>query len=105
MLILTRRRGEAIVLDGGIRIVVLECDRRGTRIGIEAPAATSIQREELLERVAEENQRARASKEQNWIEALPLSGGPVTSATRTGASRRGKAKVETRTEASDAESE
>lgn len=72
MLILNRRRGEAIVLDGGIRIVVLECDRRGTRIGIEAPAETNIQREELLLRVTDENRRARATGEHKWIEALPL---------------------------------
>ena len=87
MLILNRRRGEAIVVDGGIRIVVLECDRRGTRIGIDAPAATNIQREELLERVANENRRARARKEQEWAKALPVRGAPVTSATRPGVSR------------------
>jgi len=72
MLILNRRRGEAIVLDGGIRIVVLECDRRGTRIGIEAPAETNIQREELLLRVTDENKRARATEEHGWLQALPL---------------------------------
>lgn len=58
MLVLSRRRGEAIVLDGGIRIVVLDCDRGGVRVGIEAPAETSIQREELLSRVEAENRRA-----------------------------------------------
>jgi carbon storage regulator CsrA len=44
MLVLNRRRGEAIVLDGGIRIVVLDSDRRGARLGIEAPAETKIKR-------------------------------------------------------------
>ncbi len=48
MLVLNRRRGEAIVLDGGIRIVVLDSDNRGARIGIEAPKETRIQREELV---------------------------------------------------------
>lgn len=47
MLVLNRRCGEAILLDGGIRIVVLDADRRGARIGIEAPLETRIQREEL----------------------------------------------------------
>ena len=56
MLILNRRRGEAIVLDGGIRIVVLECDRRGARIGIDAPIETNIQREEIVARVAKREQ-------------------------------------------------
>ena len=49
MLVLNRRRGEAIVLDGGIRIVVLDSDNRGARIGIEAPRETRIQREELVD--------------------------------------------------------
>ncbi len=58
MLILTRRCGEAILVDGGIRVVVLGVDRRGVRIGIEAPRSMGIHREELVLRVAEENRRA-----------------------------------------------
>jgi len=52
MLILNRRAGEALLIDGGIRVVVLSCDRHGVRIGIEAPAAINIQREELRDREA-----------------------------------------------------
>ena len=48
MLVLSRRPGEAFVLDGGIRVVVISADRRGARLGIEAPQAIRIQREELL---------------------------------------------------------
>lgn len=83
MLILNRRRGEAILLDGGIRIVVLESDRRGARIGIEAPAETNIRREELLENVVKENRRARARNAKTWASALPLGGAPVSSANRS----------------------
>ena len=73
MLILNRRQGEAIILDGGIRIVVLSSDRRGARIGIEAPTTVNIQREELVSRVAEENRRANArSTGTEWLEQLPL---------------------------------
>ena len=50
MLILNRRQGEAILIDGGIRIIVLSSDRRGARIGIEAPTSVNIQREELVSR-------------------------------------------------------
>ena len=50
MLILNRRAGEALLIDGGIRVVVLSCDRHGVRIGIEAPSAINIQREELRDR-------------------------------------------------------
>jgi carbon storage regulator CsrA len=73
MLILNRRQGEAIILDGGIRVVVLSSDRRGARIGIEAPPAINIQREELVSRVAEENRRANAhATGAEWLEHLPL---------------------------------
>ena len=58
MLILSRKAGDAIVIDGGIRIVVVQCDRGGVRIGIEAPPETTILRAELLEQVAAQNRRA-----------------------------------------------
>ena len=48
MLVLNRRVGEAIVIDGGIRVIVLQCDRRSVRLGIQAPGETGIFREELV---------------------------------------------------------
>ena len=48
MLVVNRRAGEAIVMDGGIRVVVLQCDRRSVRLGIQAPEQTGIFREELV---------------------------------------------------------
>ncbi len=60
MLILSRKAGDAIVIDGGIRIVVVQCDRGGVRIGIEAPADTTILRAELVDQVAAQNRRASA---------------------------------------------
>ena len=47
MLVLNRRMGEALIIDGGIRVVLLSCDRRGARLGIVAPAETGVLREEL----------------------------------------------------------
>lgn len=58
MLVLTRRAGEAIVIDGDIRVVVLSNDKRGVRIGIEAPTDRAVLREELIQEVAASNQRA-----------------------------------------------
>lgn len=73
MLVLGRRVGEAILLDGGIRVVVLSADRRGVRLGIEAPAATQIQREELVMRVAGENRRAGSPAGiEPWVTLLSL---------------------------------
>ena len=58
MLILSRRPGDAILIEGGIRLVVIACDRRGVRLGIEAPNDVSIVREEIATMVAAENHRA-----------------------------------------------
>jgi len=63
MLILSRKAGDAIVIDGGIRIVVVQCDRGGVRIGIEAPPETTILRAELVEQVAAQNKRASVAAE------------------------------------------
>ena len=63
MLILSRRVGDAILVDGGIRIVIIACDRKGVRIGVEAPSDVSILREEIVTQIASENQRANATVE------------------------------------------
>ncbi len=60
MLILSRRPGDSVLIDGGIRIVVLACDRRGVRLGIDAPSHVSIVREEIASQVADQNRRAGA---------------------------------------------
>jgi carbon storage regulator len=76
MLVLNRRPGEAILLDGGIRVVVLSSDRRGVRLGIEAPTEVNIQREELVSQVAAQNRRACAGTVgAAWAIELPLKGG------------------------------
>lgn len=80
MLILGRREGDSILIEGGIRIVVVSCDRGGVRLGIEAPSNVKILRGEIVDKVAEENQRASAAAS-SWVTALvPPSGGqaPVT---------------------------
>ncbi len=71
MLILSRRPNDSILIDGGIRIVVLACDRRGVRLGIEAPAAVSILRGEIVSEIADENRRANATAEvKGWLEMI-----------------------------------
>lgn len=58
MLILSRKPGDAILIDGGVRIVVLSVESGGVRLGIDAPPSVGIVREEVAERIAEENRRA-----------------------------------------------
>ena len=73
MLILGRREGESILIEGGIRIVIVSCDRGSVRIGIEAPAETKILRGEIAKQVEVENMRATASPAAApWISALGI---------------------------------
>jgi len=48
MLLLTRRKGESIVIDGGIVITVDRLRGASVRLGIEAPPNVRIVRSELL---------------------------------------------------------
>ena len=72
MLILGRRVGDSILIDGGIRIIVLACDRRGVRLGIEAPPEVTILRGEIVNQIADENRRAGATPgARDWLRAIP----------------------------------
>lgn len=58
MLIITRKVGEEIVLDGEIRIFIKEVKGKQVRIGVEAPPSVAIHRGEIYQQVADENARA-----------------------------------------------
>src|SRR5450759_2488542 len=76
MLILTRKIGESILVGDNIRIVVLEIRGRQIRLGIEAPADIVVLREEIVQRLADENLRAASFNYQGGqraVNALPLS--------------------------------
>jgi len=60
MLILTRKTGEAIVIDEQITIRVLDVRGGQAKIGIEAPGHVSVHREEVYARIMEENKKAAA---------------------------------------------
>ena len=49
MLVLSRKEGESITIEGGITVTVLSQQGENVRLGIEAPPETRIMRSELLE--------------------------------------------------------
>lgn len=50
-MVLTRKREEAIVIDGRIVVTVLEVGRGRVRLGVTAPAHVSVFRSEIQERM------------------------------------------------------
>ncbi len=64
MLVLRRKVGEAIVLNGVITIYVLAVEGERVKLGINAPPDVVIVRQELLDAVAQENRAARKQQEQ-----------------------------------------
>ena len=58
MLVLTRRRGESVTIGPDIRVVVLGLKSGQVRLGIEAPPAVAVHREEVYARIQEENRLA-----------------------------------------------
>ncbi|CAL4322420.1 carbon storage regulator CsrA [Buchnera aphidicola] len=55
MLILTRRVGETLIIGNEITITVLEIKGNQVRIGINAPKRISIYREEIYQKIQNEN--------------------------------------------------
>jgi len=51
MLVLTRKTGQSIVIDGGIEITVLEVRGEQVRLGIAAPREIRVNRKELLAQI------------------------------------------------------
>ena len=51
MLVLTRKTGQSIVIDGGIEITVLEVRCEQVRLGIAAPREIRVNRKELLAQI------------------------------------------------------
>jgi carbon storage regulator len=58
MLIITRRKGQRIVLGHDIEIVITDISRSGVKIGIVAPGTTTILRGEVRDAVEQANRDA-----------------------------------------------
>ncbi len=56
MLVLSRKKNESIIIDGRIRITVVEVRGDKVRLGIEAPREVPVHRSEVLEAIRREEQ-------------------------------------------------
>lgn len=59
MLVLSRRKDQAIVIGDGVTVTVLDVDRNGVvKLGIDAPRSVRILRQELVAEATEANRTA-----------------------------------------------
>lgn len=58
MLVFTRRRGDAIIIGDGIEVRVLRVGRDGVRLGVSAPPAVPVHRQEVHAQIREANRAA-----------------------------------------------
>jgi carbon storage regulator len=58
MLILSRKLGESIVIDGNIHVKIMRVDGDVVKVGIEAPVSVPVHRQEVYEEIQRSNQQA-----------------------------------------------
>ncbi|RMH51137.1 MAG: carbon storage regulator [Zetaproteobacteria bacterium] len=69
MMVVRRRVGEAIRIDGRIRVVVQEVRHEYVvRLGIDAPAEIPVHRLEIFEQIRKENRAASGSGVMAWLQ-------------------------------------
>ena len=61
MLVITRKRDEAILIGDNIEITVVRIDDGSVKLAISAPRSVTILRKELYKEVKEENKKAAAA--------------------------------------------
>lgn len=58
MLVLSRKVGESVIIDGRILVKIVRLDGDSVRVGIEAPAEVPIHRQEIYDEIQRTNQEA-----------------------------------------------
>lgn len=71
MLVLSRKVDQAIVIQGGIVVKILEVSGDRVKLGVSAPREISILREELCEEIRQGNLEAAATAAAQGRTALP----------------------------------
>jgi len=72
LLILTRKTGEGLFIGDDIRVTILEIRGKQIRLGIEAPTAIVVLREEIYRRVQQENLQAAGARDIDVTEVAQL---------------------------------
>lgn len=70
MLVITRKKGESILLGEDIEVTVVKIDDSSIKLSIEAPKNVRILRKELYEAIKKENQDATEISDMNILKSL-----------------------------------
>ena len=70
MLVLTRKPGEGIIIGDSVTIRIIEVKSGSIRIGIDAPGDTRIYRQEVYDRIRQENIEAAAGWDMTDLDVL-----------------------------------
>jgi carbon storage regulator len=72
VLVLTRKVGEKMNIGDDIFVSVLEISRGSVRLGIDAPKSVRVFRQEVYERIKEENLRSAQGRSSDFLRAAGL---------------------------------
>jgi carbon storage regulator len=72
MLILTRRAGESLQIGDTIKITVFGIQGKQVKLGIEAPEGSPVYREEVYQRIKDENEQSLLAGDQDILAAAAL---------------------------------
>lgn len=67
MLVLTRKVGEGIAIGDDVKIVVMQIKGKQVRLGIKASPSTAVHREEIYQKIQDENRAAARGAEQTLV--------------------------------------
>jgi len=87
VLVLTRKVGEGIAIGDDTKIIVMQIKGKQVRLGIKASANTVVHREEIYQKIQDENRRAATSERG----ALDQAGGLLDTGTGNAARPQGSA--------------
>ena len=84
MLLLTRKLGENIRIGDDVKITIVEVKGNHVKLGIDAPPSVKVHREEIYERIQQENRRNQAQGSSGATNAGTTPGGADASSSANG---------------------
>ena len=85
MLVLSRKLGESVVIDGRIKVKIVRVDGDTVKIGIDAPPDVPVHRQEVYDEIQQNNKQAARAGSTAAPKLKPQDGGSQTLSDRASA--------------------